>query len=141
MHPDEDLAMMEEFLKRWAADNRAVYDWEGQCGFGRECVGIKVGDQWVDLMGYDPDWRPLPDAPDWPLVCAPPETPDAYHKTDCLAVLGRGPDRIEQLYHWIRKLEKNNMEIRVIERVLKPDVHPIEIMLHGVTQPVLRVKS
>lgn len=137
----EDLALMEEFLKGWAAENRAVYEWEGQVGFGRECVGILVGNCYVDLQGYDEDWHPLPDAPDWPLVCAPPETPDAYHKSDCLAVLGRGPEAVEQLYHWVRKLEANNIEVKVIDRKLKPNPHPIELMLHGVTQPVLRVKS
>jgi hypothetical protein len=141
MADPDNLAEMEQFLRDWAADNKAVYDWEGECGFGRECVGIRVGDHWIDLMGYDGEWRPLPDAPDWPLVCSPPETPDAYHKSDVLAVLGRGPDAITQLYHWVKKLESNNMEVRVIERTLKPDAHPIELLLHGMTQPVLRLKT
>lgn len=137
----EDVALMEEYLKGWAADNRAVYEWEGQVGFGRECVGITASGNYIDLNGYDEEYNLLPDVPDWNLVCPPPETPDAYHKHDCLCVLGRGPEAVEQLYHWVHKLEANNVEVKIIDRKVKPNAHPIELMLHGVTQAVLRVKT
>lgn len=83
-----------QFLKDFAFDlgSGAQLVLEGECGFGRECVGILVNYQWV---GYD--W----DDDDFPVTAA-----DAYHKHPCLAVLGRGDDAIEQLYEWCKALKE-----------------------------------
>lgn len=124
-----------QFLRNWAADNKAVFDWEGECGFGRECVGISRGGHWVYLtVCGGEEYRIIEGGPPWDLVCAPPETPDAYHKTDCMAVLGRGEERIQQLFFWVKKLADNNVGIEMIER---PPMNSIDAMLNGLVVPRL----
>jgi hypothetical protein len=93
-----------DYLKDFASRHGLVFDQEGECGFGRQCVGLRHGDNWVSHNPLNSsDYEPIeamacPEARD----LAPP---DAYHKHDCLAVLGRGDDAIEQLASWIRELE------------------------------------
>ncbi|GAF88341.1 unnamed protein product, partial [marine sediment metagenome] len=39
---------IQEFANRF----KLIFDDEGECGFGRECVGLTNGSNWVD---YNPD--------------------------------------------------------------------------------------
>jgi hypothetical protein len=80
-----------EYLKDFAfkLGEGAQLSLDGECGFGRECVGILCNGNWVD---YD-------------YECGVPTPDDAYHKHDCIAVLGRGEDAISQLYNWCRAFE------------------------------------
>jgi len=93
-----------EYLQAFATKHKIVFQDEGECGFGRECVGLSHGDGWIDhnphnLTNYEAITG---------TACAEarenaPE--DAYHKHDCLAVLGRGDGAVGQLANWMRALE------------------------------------
>lgn len=79
------------YLTRWAADQGCTLDLKGEVGFGRECIGIVKGNQYVDTgLTLQDVLRP----------------DDAYHKQDCLAVLGRDTDQLEQLYDWVRAIDE-----------------------------------
>lgn len=71
---------------------------EGECGFGRECVGITCQGNYVD---YDPD-------------CGVPCPEDAYHKHECIAVLGRDQNAICQLHDWCKAFEAAGFDRVVI---------------------------
>jgi hypothetical protein len=86
-----------EWMAIWCAKNKVALDLSGECGFGRECVGISTGDcypsyEWDDDQNYKridnngDVWRP----------------PNAYHKHPCVAVLGRGEPAEAELYDWLR---------------------------------------
>jgi len=92
--------------ERFALQHKVIFDDEGSCGFDRDCVGFRDGDRWVDHNPYDqgsPTYAQIAK-----LACKaayPPDDVDAYHKHDCLAVLGRGDDAIIGLAKWVLKLE------------------------------------
>ena len=90
-----------QYLKDFAFNlgEAAQFVPDGECGFGRECVGIQVGSNWVD---YDWDDEGI-DAPS-----------NAYHKHPCLAVLGAGEGAISQLFNWCKSLEANGYDKVVI---------------------------
>lgn len=76
------------WLAEWCSAYGLTLDLEGECGFGRECVGI---------AGPTHEWV------DWDDGAGPgAEAPHAYHKHDCLAVLGRGDDAVRELYAWLK---------------------------------------
>lgn len=128
---DMNTEAEEAFLRDWAARQKVIYDDEGECGFGRECVGITTGDKWIDLGpsvhinneygGYD-EMSVHPDA-------YPPQgVVDAYHKHDCLAVLGRGPYAIHQLFLWVSNLKDKGF---VIARSKREPSSPLDALFHG----------
>ena len=94
-----------EICKSFAEKHNLILELEGECGFGRECVGfIGKNDNWVD---HNP-MNMVTHEPIAELVCEavePPEDVDAYHKHDCLAVLGRGDDAVGDLAKWVTKME------------------------------------
>lgn len=110
-----------EFIRSWAGKNKLYLDTEGTCGFGRECVGVVYGDHYPEYDGGDE--RVTPDYED---------TPNYYHKTDCVAVLGRGPEAIHELYLWIKKLVDNGATVEIRDR--KPD-NVIDALFHGYQEP------
>lgn len=69
----------------WAAEHDCQVTFEGECGFGRECVGILKDGTYPDYEAGSV-WAPE----------------DAYHKHDCVAVLGRGEEAEGQLYDWLK---------------------------------------
>lgn len=137
MTTPDDLAEKEDFLRNWAADNKCAYDPEGECGFGRECVGITYGGHWVDL-GPPKQWENFSFPEVLPEAHAP-EGVNAYHKHDCLAVLGRGPVAIDGLYLWVRKISDANLVVKVSPRPQKMDA--INLIIHGATVPHLAYKG
>lgn len=89
------------WLAGWCAANDLDLELDGEVGFGRECVGILDGDgEYVDYDLYD-EYKPV----EYVAELGPAEdAPDAYHKHDCLVVLGTGEAATEQLYAWVRRL-------------------------------------
>ena len=79
----------------WAAKNKCRLELEGEVGFGRECVGIISGDSYPDYP--DDDAMPIPE--------------DAYHKHNCVAVLGRGENAEAQLFDWLRWFDANGYTV------------------------------
>ena len=124
------------FLRNWAANNKAYFEDEGSVGFGRECVGIVKGDEYPAYRHYEQ--VPPPEYLQLVHECAEADPPDgvedAYHKHDCLAVLGRGPSAIHQLYVWVKHLEARDI---VIGEIRRRQVDMVNLLFHGVTAAVL----
>ena len=111
--PDDTptLDEMTGYLRGWAQAQGCYFDEEAECGFGREAVGITRKGSFIDLYYLGEDYRPLP-ASLSPEEVGPPEgVTDAYHKHDCLAVLGRGGGAIRQLYLWVKHLAKQDIRV------------------------------
>lgn len=92
------------WLAGWCSANGLTLDLEGECGFGRECVGIGVDEEWVDYDTYAIIDGHVRDLPGQGALAPGADAPDAYHKHACLAVLGRGEPAAAQLYAWVRRL-------------------------------------
>jgi hypothetical protein len=96
-----------EWMEEWAARNGCTLDLEGECGLGRECVGVVSGGLYPDYEWYDGDYDRIdPNG----YVHVPH---DAYHKHPCVAVLGRGEHAEAQLYDWLRWFESNGFVVEV----------------------------
>lgn len=121
MNQDEKIL----FLTKWAADNGAVLALKGEVGFGRPCVGIMVGNHYPD---YDYGV---------PATCPPLEVNNAYHKHDCLCILGQGEDAINELYLWVKSLNDNDVVIEVESR---PPTNMIDAIIHGASWAYLTIK-
>jgi hypothetical protein len=100
-----DAIEARKICENFAIEHKVIFDDEGECGFGRPCVGFRDG-SWIahnpDKMKpseWGHDYHPIDDLKC--DACLPPEGVDAYHKHDCLAVLGRGDDAITQLAEWV----------------------------------------
>lgn len=110
------------FLKEWVFKNKAVLLLEGECGFGRECVGITIHDNYIE---YDDDAN----------VFIPE---DAYHKHPCVAVLGRGEEAEAQLYDWVKWFEDNDMKPQTT--IDSSITHPVQILLGQHRKTIMRKK-
>jgi hypothetical protein len=93
-----------EWMREWAEKNGMRLELAGECGFGRECVGVIVEGvemypdyEWRDEITYDridsngDVWKPE----------------HAYHKHPCVAVLGRGEQAESELYDWLKWFDDN----------------------------------
>lgn len=114
------------WMIQWAHKNKCVLDLEGECGFGRECVGVTRNHKYPDYEWYDKDYEREDGNGD--VWC--PE--DAYHKHECVAVLGRGERAEDQLYEWLKWFDDNGF---VVEESIKDikGMDPIQIMFSGTT--------
>lgn len=77
----------------WSAKNNLKLELQGECGFGRECVGVSAYGTFPDYKWYDKETLERADKNGNVWV---PE--NAYHKHPCVAVLGRGEIAESQLY-------------------------------------------
>ena len=90
-----------DWMVRWAHKNKVLLVLEGECGFGRECVGISANNiypdyEWEDSYENGFVWKPR----------------NAYHKYPCVAVLGRGEEVESQLYDWLKWFDDNNFVVK-----------------------------
>jgi hypothetical protein len=119
----------------WATQNKCVIT-DGECGFGRPCVGLSSGDKWVDWRGDEgpPNYFPLPDPYDgWVPM-------DAYHKHDCVAVLIHDDNKAAawtQLRLWLDAIIDGNW---VVAHETRSPKDTIDLLFHGTTS-VRLVKS
>lgn len=98
------------WLEKWCSAHELTLDLEGECGFGRECVGVSDGmGGWVDYDTFD--WDTMQRLPEQEGLAPGEDAPDAYHKHDCLAVLGRGEGAEAQLYAWVHRLAEAGVRI------------------------------
>ncbi len=113
-----------EWMAVWAAKNNAALKLKGECGLGRECVGIVVGELYPDYEWYDEETynRIDKNGDIWT-----PE--DAYHKHPCVAVLGRGKQAEAQLYEWLKWFDNNGFKIEEGEVKRDTPFRPIELMI------------
>lgn len=104
---EEHKANIEEFCERF----ELTFEDEGEVGFGRECVGILKGTNYVN---YNPslsggNYDTIKELFDEEFYGLAPE--DAYHKHDCLCVLGRSDESIKQLSEWVDALNEYGVEV------------------------------
>jgi len=109
----ENLKTIEECIlniQEFANKHKLIFEDERECGFGRECVGLTNGSNYVD---YNPsnstDYNYIEDFFDERLYNIAP--PDAYHKHNCLAVIGRGEKAIRQLSNWVDSLNELGVKV------------------------------
>jgi hypothetical protein len=103
-----------QWMINWAHRNKVRLELEGECGFGRECVGILA-----DSGSY-------PDYDDCECTYIPE---DAYHKHPCVAVLGRGEKAESQLYEWLKWFEDNNFTVEAGMNESFEALHPVDMLL------------
>jgi hypothetical protein len=100
-----------DWMIHWAYKNRVRLDLEGECGLGRECVGIIA-----EPVGYpDYEWYDV-NSDDYARLDKNGEVwrPEAhYHKHPCVAVLGRGEDAESQLYDWLKWFDDNHYVVEI----------------------------
>lgn len=121
-------------IQSFASKHKLIFEDEGECGFGRECVGLTNGDSYVDYNPIDRvNYNYIEGFYNERFNEIAPL--DAYHKHDCLAVLGRGDDAIRQLSDWVDAL--NEMGV-VVERY-ETGATGIQAMLTGSFAYAVRV--
>lgn len=97
-------------IQKFANTHKVIFEDKGECGFGRPCVGFLRNDNWVAYNPTSfPDYEYIKEFYDDIFYDIAP--PDAYHKHDCLAVLGQGDDSIRQLSDWVDELNRLNISI------------------------------
>lgn len=124
--------VIQEFANRF----KLIFEEEGECGFGRECVGLSNGNNYVD---YNPTDRVkydyIKEFYNEKFYDITP--PDAYHKHSCLAVLGRGEEAIRQLADWVDKLNEMGA---VVEKYATGETG-IQAMISGTHNYAVRVQN
>ena len=98
---EECKSIIQEFANRF----KLVFEEEGECGFGRECVGLTNGNNYIEYNPTDSvNYDYIKNFYNERFYDITP--PDAYHKHTCIAVLGRSDDAISQLSDWVDKLNE-----------------------------------
>ena len=98
-----------KWMEQWCKTEGLILQQEGECGFGRECVGVLSpdGNAYPDYYWYNEDWEQIDKNG---VVWTPP---NAYHKHECVAVLGRGEGALNQLFDWLVWFDANNFHYKV----------------------------
>lgn len=95
--PSLDPVRRLRWMEAWAAKNGLTLDLDGEIGFGRDAVTVTNRD------GTCPDYGDPYEGDDGDVW-----TPrDAYHKYQCVAVLGKGEEAELQMYEWLRWFDDN----------------------------------
>ena len=119
---EEHKANIQEFANRF----KLIFEDDGEVGFGRKCVGLTNGSNYVD---YNPTQYPnydyVEEFYDERLYDIVPE--NAYHKHNCLAVLGNEESSIIQLSEWIDKLK----ELGAVVEKYKTGATGIQALISG----------
>lgn len=127
---DEHRINIQEFANKF----KVIFEDEGECGFGRECVGLTNGKNWI---AYNPTtsmtFEYIKKYYNDKLFEIIPK--DAYHKDDCMVVLGRGHGAIIQLSEWIDKLK----ELGAIIEKYKTGATGVQAMFSGITGMVVYI--
>jgi hypothetical protein len=110
----ETIEECKENILTFANKFKLIFEEEGECGFGRECVGLTKNDKYIAFNPRDSTtYEYIKEFYDEQLTNIAPE--NAYHKHDCLAVLGRFDDSIRQLSKWVDDLNELNVVIEKYE--------------------------
>jgi hypothetical protein len=111
-----------KWMEQWCAGRGMRLELHGEVGFGRDCVGVlPMNDEsYPDYYWYDKDWNHADKNDD---VWCPPK---AYHKHECVAVLGQDEDAISQLYEWLQWFERNNFQY---ESAVIDCKDPVELLM------------
>ena len=119
---EEHKANIQEFANRF----KLIFEDDGEVGFGRKCVGLTNGSNYVDYNPTQyPDYDYVEEFYDERLFDVIPE--NAYHKHNCLAVLGNEESSIIQLSEWIDKLK----ELGAVVEKYKTGATGIQALISG----------
>lgn len=112
-----------QWMAMWAVKHNAQLVLEGECGLGRECVGLLVEGKYPDYEWYDADYERLDQNGDvW--------TPEnAYHKHPCIAVLGRGEAAESQLYEWLQWFDAQGFSIETGDQEYDQNLGAIALLM------------
>lgn len=123
-----------EWLAVWCAKHDMKLELQGECGFCRECVGISSNGTYPDYHwgGYNDEeedqngrvWKPE----------------NAFHKHDCVAVLGRGEPAESQLYEWVKWFDENGFTVETGDLKMDPKLDMLGLLL-GKNRYVRMVKA
>lgn len=122
--------------QRFAAEHKLIFEDDGEVGFGRPCVGFMTRHSSYldysprDCHGPDPTFEVFADC-ECPEAEPPDSVPDAYHKHDCMAVLGTGDDAVAQLATWVRHLEAQGTVFVKEFRTGAESSGPLGLALHS----------
>lgn len=123
---------IQEFANRF----KLIFEDEGECGFGGECVGLTNGNNWVS---YNPihseTYENIEGFYDERFYDIAPE--DAYRKHTCLAVLGRGENAIRQLSEWVDRLN----ELGAVVEKFKTGATGIQVIFSGTHSYAVRIPN
>lgn len=125
------------FMRKWCEKQGLVLELEGEVGFFRPCVGVifkdkndSLHDTYPSYMWHDDEYeREDSNGEVW-------TPPNAYHKYDCVAVLGRGEEAEGQLYEWLKWFEDNNFQFKIVKNN-NSDLSPFDIKLGRSKRKVL----
>ena len=124
--------VIQEFANRF----KLIFEEEGLCGFGRECVGLTNGNNYVDYNPTDSvNYDYIKEFYNDKFYDIAPA--DAYHKHNCLAVLGRGEISIRQLADWVDKLN----EMGAVVEKYATGATGLQAMISGTHNYAVRVKN
>lgn len=113
-----------DWMAIWCAKMGLQLELKGECGIGRECVGVVTDGSYPDYEWHDDKtWDRIDRNGE---VWAPP---DAYHKHPCVAVLGRGEHAESQLYDWLKWFDENNFKLEKGAVKSAQPLSIIEVML------------
>ena len=127
---EECKANIQEFANRF----KLIFEDKGECGFGRECVGLTSGTNYVDYNPIcEPNYDYVEGFYDERLYNIAPEK--AYHKHNCLAVLGRDDDSIRQLSEWVDKLN----ELGAVVEKYKTGATGLQAIISGFENYAVRI--
>ena len=119
---EQHKANIQEFANRF----KLIFEDDGEVGFGRKCVGLTNGSNYVDYNPTQyPDYDYVEEFYDERLFDVIPE--NAYHKHNCLAVLGNEESSIIQLSEWIDKLK----ELGAVVEKYKTGATGIQALISG----------
>jgi len=113
-----------QWMARWAVMMNVQLTLQGECGVGRECVGILKNGEYPAYYWYNDETYDRVDKNG--EVWTPK---DAYHKSDCVAVLGRGVDAEAQLYDWLRWFDDERFSIETGPLPMDPRLGIIGVVL------------
>ncbi len=124
-------------VRLWAAEQECILTLDGEVGFGRPCVGIMHNQGYIDTPGSGYNEFPDPSRREWDDRLMPPEGVNAYHKHDCLAVLGTDEQAVDGLLAWVAKIRSHGGRVVVHERPVDRQAGIIGLLIHGTTRAVI----
>lgn len=156
-----NIKKVKKELQKFANDHGVLFEHsgKGEVGMGRPCVGFERGGSYIH---YRPlthhDFNTAEKAPKYedmlifghdPRLSPPKETPNAYHKHECLSVLIEAEDwenipqesvdtALIELWHWMKHLEKQG-ELEVVE--FETGATGIQAMVSGLTSWAIKYKG
>ena len=97
-------------IQQFANEHKVLFEDNGECGFGRPCVGLLRDSNYIAYNPTDSKTNDeIPEFSDYRFYDIAPE--NAYHKSDCIAVLGTDEDSIRELSEWVDELRKLNVTV------------------------------